>query len=162
MLTSVSGQPQPAKPPALPPINPALAHLDQTVGGLDGPGLAVAVKESGDLLAAAGERGTIQFWGKDVSMGIRAADGTPNVLQGHDGPVTALAWNGGPVLASAGADRKIVLWDVAGEKALHTLTSAGGGPGPGDVARRQDAGQRRRRRRRCSSGTWRRRRRARS
>jgi WD40 repeat protein len=112
-----------AQPTALPPINPALAHLDQTIGGLDGPGLAVAVKESGDLLAAAGEHGSIQLWGKDVSMGIRCADGTPNVLQAHDGPATALAWNGGPILASAGADQKIILWDVAEQKALHTLAA---------------------------------------
>jgi WD40 repeat protein len=122
LITSVRAQP--AGPPALPPINPALAHLDQTIGGLEGPGLAVAVKESGDLLAAAGEHGCIQLWGKDVSMGIRCADGTPNVLRGHDGPVTALAWNGGPVLASAGVDKKIVLWDVAGGKALQTLSAA--------------------------------------
>jgi WD40 repeat protein len=124
LIASAQAQPQPAKPSAFPPVNPAQAHLDETVGGLEGPGLAVAVKESGDLLAAAGERGCIQLWGKDVSMGIRCADGTPNVLQAHDGPVTALAWNGGPVLASAGVDKKIVLWDVAGGKALQTLTAA--------------------------------------
>ncbi|HKI33514.1 MAG TPA: WD40 repeat domain-containing protein [Gemmataceae bacterium] len=123
-LTSVSAQPQPAKPPALPPINPAVARLDQTIGGLDGPGFSVAVKDSGDLLAAGGEQGHIQLWGKDVSMGIRAADGTPNVLLGHDGPVTALAWNGGAVLASAGVDKKVILWEVAGEKVLHSLPAA--------------------------------------
>jgi WD40 repeat protein len=124
LIASAGAQPEPAKPPALPPINPALAHLDETVGGLEGPGLAVAVKESGDLLAAAGEHGCIQLWDKDVSMGIRCADGTPDVLKAHDGPVTALAWNGGPVMASAGVDKKIVLWDVAGGKVLQTLTAA--------------------------------------
>lgn len=123
-LASVTAQPPPAKPPAFPPVTPAQARLDQTVGGLDGPGLALAVKDSGDLLAAGCERGGIQLWGKDVAMGIRAADGSPSVLEGHDGPVTALAWNGGPVLASAGVDKKVVLWDVAGAKPLHTLTAA--------------------------------------
>src|SRR5262249_9196519 len=115
-LASAWAQPQPAKPPPLPPINPALARLDQTIGGLDGPGLAVAVNDSGSLLAAGGEHGSIQLWGKDVAMGIRAADGTPNVLPAHNGPLTALAWNGGPILASAGVDKKVVLWDVAGGK----------------------------------------------
>jgi hypothetical protein len=122
-LTSVSAQPQPAKPPALPPVNPGAARLDQTIGGLDGPGLALAVKDSGDLIVAAGEHGTLQLWGKDVCMGIRAADGTANVLPGHDGPATALGWNGGPVLASAGVDKKVLLWDVASGKVLHTLTA---------------------------------------
>jgi WD40 repeat protein len=112
-----------AQPPAKPAINPAQARLDQTVSGLDGPGLALAVKDSGELLAAGCEHGSILFWGKDVTMGIRAASGTANVLQGHDGAVTALAWNGGPVLASAGVDRKVILWDVAGGKPLHTLTA---------------------------------------
>jgi WD40 repeat protein len=124
LLAALAAQPQPAKPPAFPPINPAQARLDQTIGGLDGPGLALAVKESGDLIAAGCERGSILLWGKDVAMGIRTADGAPNVLHAHDGPVTALAWNGGPVLASAGVDRKIGLWDAAGDKALHTLTPA--------------------------------------
>src|SRR5215472_16889174 len=93
LLASASAQPQPAKPPAIPPINPAQARLDQTVGGLDGPGLALVVKESGDRIVAGRERGSILLWGKDVAMGIRAADGAPNVLHGHEGPVTALAWN---------------------------------------------------------------------
>jgi WD40 repeat protein len=123
-LASAWAQPQPPMPPAWPPINPAQARLDRTVGGFDGPGLAVAVKESGDLIAAGCERGSILLWGKDVALGIRAADGTPNVLHAHDGPVTALAWNGGPVLASAGVDKKVVLWDAAGDKVLHSLNTA--------------------------------------
>ena len=44
-------------------------------------------------------------------------------LEGHEGAVTALAWNGGPVLASGGVDKKIVLWDVATGKAQQSLTA---------------------------------------
>jgi WD40 repeat protein len=120
-VTLAWAQPQPAKPPPPPPINPALARLDQTVGGLDGPGLAIVVNDAGSLLAAACEHGGIQLWAKDVTLGVRAADGTANALHAHEGPVTALAWNGGPILASGGVDKKVILWDVVGEKLLHTL-----------------------------------------
>ncbi len=115
---------QPAKPPPLPPINPALARLDQAIGGLDGPGFAIAYNEETGMLAAACERDTIHCWNKDVAMGVRVGEGTPFVLKGHRGPVTALAWHG-PVLASAGADQKIILWDMPNGKALHTLSVKG-------------------------------------
>lgn len=41
----------------------------------------------------------------------------------HDGAVLALAWNGGPFLASAGADRKIVFWKMPEAKIAHTATT---------------------------------------
>ena len=41
----------PARSPALPPITPALARLDQTVNGLDGPGFAIAYSEPLGILA---------------------------------------------------------------------------------------------------------------
>src|SRR5438105_4654962 len=95
----ITAQP-PAKAPALPPINPALARLDQTFTGLDGPGLAITHSEELCTVAAACEDGTVQFWHKDTLFGARSGSGSANVLRGHDGPVTGLAWNGGPVLAS--------------------------------------------------------------
>src|SRR5260370_40309658 len=102
----------PAKPQAAPMIAPNLARLDQTLGGLDGPGFAVAYDEATGILAAGCDHGTIHYWTKAVTFGIRAGDATPNVLSGHQGPVTALAWNGGSLLASAGADQKIFLWNM--------------------------------------------------
>src|SRR5262245_58414731 len=116
---------QPAKPPPLPAINPAQARLDQTIGGLDGPGLAVAANDEAGIVAAACEQGTIQYWGKGVTMGVRTGERTPNLLQAHQGPVTALAWGAGGVLASAGADRKVILWDMPEGKARHTLPTEG-------------------------------------
>src|SRR5215510_6788711 len=83
---------QPPKPPPLPPINPAAARLDQTFGGLDGPGLALAASAEAGMVAAACERHTIQLWHKDVLLGIRAGNNTAQVLRGHQGPVLALAW----------------------------------------------------------------------
>ncbi len=100
------------KEPAFPPINPAVARLDQTIGGLDGPGYAIAYSRPLDLLVAACDGGTIQGWKKDVLLGIRTGTGSANELRGHQGPVVALGWDGGPLLASAGADRKILLWSV--------------------------------------------------
>src|SRR5712692_8532806 len=81
---------QPAKPPEIPAINPALARLDATLGGLDGPGFAVAADEDAGLLAAGCERGAIPYWNKDVSMGVRAGTSLVHSMSGHQGPVLAL------------------------------------------------------------------------
>ena len=99
---------EPGKLPPSPAINPAQARLDQTIGGLDGPGLVVASSDRAGMIAVGGEGGTIQYWAKDVAQGIRAGGRTPNQLMAHIGPVTALAWGGGTVLASAGADQDVV------------------------------------------------------
>lgn len=121
-VAAVTGQ-QASKPPALPPINPAQARLDQTAGGLDGSAFAVAYNESAGILAAACEGGSIQYWNKGVMMGVRVGDATPNVLRGHQGPVTAVAWTSGALLASAGADQKILLWKVPDSKVVQTLNA---------------------------------------
>src|SRR6267142_1917134 len=93
--------------------------------GLAGPGLAIAQNEEVGILAAACENSLIQYWSKDVMMGVRVGDGTPHVLKGHQAPILALAWGGGKVLASAGADQKILLWDMPNGKILHTLAAGG-------------------------------------
>lgn len=108
------------EPPKLPAVAPAAARLDQTLGGLDGPGLALAVDDAAGLLVAGCERGTLQAWNKDVVMGVRAGEKTPHVHKAHQGPVTALAGGGG-TLASAGADQKLLLWQMPEGKLLHTL-----------------------------------------
>jgi WD40 repeat protein len=115
--------PAPAQPPALPPIAANLARLDQTLNGLDGPGFAVVASDAAGLLAAACDQGTIRCWPRDVMLGIRVGEGTPLVLRGHQGPVIALAWTGGPLLASAGADQKVILWNVAEGKTVHVLAA---------------------------------------
>jgi WD40 repeat protein len=115
----------PVNAPALPPINPAAAKLDQTINGLDGPGWALACNEDAGVLAVACEKGTIQVWNKDVLLSIRPGNHTSNVLKGHEGPLTSMAWGNSPVLASAGADRKLLLWSMAEGKVLHSLTTEG-------------------------------------
>jgi WD40 repeat protein len=113
---------QPPPPPALPAINPAQARLDAVLTGLDGPGFAIAADEDSGLLAAACERGTIPYWPKDVSMGVRAGGGTEYSLTGHQSPVLALAWRGN-VLVSAGSDQKILLWNIGDSKVRQTLNA---------------------------------------
>jgi WD40 repeat protein len=118
------GLTQPPAPPPLPPVNPAVARLVQTLHGLGGPGLALAAGEPAGMVAAACEDGTVRLWHRDVLLGIRPGSGTCNVLHGHRGPVVCLAWNGGPVLASAGVDHQILLRSAVDGRVLHTLPAA--------------------------------------
>lgn len=106
-------------PPPLPAVNPAIAKLDITVSNLDGPGFAIAGKD--DMIAVACEKDVIQLWKKDAIEASRKAPAKPEILKGHTGPVVALAWNGGPILASAGADKKLVLWKMPEGKPQQTL-----------------------------------------
>jgi len=123
LLQSAVAQQPPAQ--AFPPITPNQARLDQILGGLDGPGIALAYSASAGILAAACEAPSIHYWNKEVILGIRGGSSTPNVLKEHQGPITALAWGGGQVLASAGTDKKLILWhrpDVLGVKNLPTTS----------------------------------------
>ena len=95
-LTLATAQQPPSS--SLPSIASNLARLDQTLGGLDGPGFALAYDESTGVLAAACEGRSIHYWDKGVVSGVRGGSGTPNVLKEHGGPVTALAWSSGVLL----------------------------------------------------------------
>lgn len=112
ILMTAHAQPPAGKGPILPPVNPALAKLDITVTGLDGPGFAIVAGGEPELVLAACETGTIQVLKKDVIAAFKAGAGKPELLKGHVGPVRALAWNGGPVLASVGSDKKINFWKM--------------------------------------------------
>jgi len=112
-------QPAQEKPPPPPAVNAALAKLDVTISNLDGPGFAIAAGTG--ILAVACEKDTIQLWMKEDIEVSRKAPGKPQILKAHLGPVVALAWNGGPVLASAGADKKLIFWKMPEGKPLQTL-----------------------------------------
>jgi WD40 repeat protein len=105
----------------LPPVSPANARLDQILTDLDGPGFALAHREDGDSLFAGCEHGTIHYWTKDVWAGVRKGAKTPYVLKGHEGPVIALAHGSGATLASAGADGKVLLWNLGEGKVAQTF-----------------------------------------
>jgi WD40 repeat protein len=113
---------QTGKPAPLPPVNPAAARLEQTISGLDGPGWAIAVGGDGGLLAVACEHDALHFWNRDALLGFRAASNPGSTLRGHGTPVTHLVWHGGPVLASASAE-KILIRSALDGKLLHTLPS---------------------------------------
>ena len=112
---------QPPKTPAFPPINPAQARLVETLGGLDGPCHAISVNESTELLIVAGETGRLLSWPRSAWMGIRVGEKAPDVVNAHDGPITALGAVAGSVMASAGADHKIHLWSLPGHDSKFTL-----------------------------------------
>ena len=98
---------EPANGLVFPPVNPATAKLDITVTGLDGPGFAIAYGGKADLLVAGCENGTLQAFKKDTLAAFKAGTGKSDVWKGHQGPVLAVAWTGGPFLASVGTDKKI-------------------------------------------------------
>jgi WD40 repeat protein len=122
-LPPVAARIQPPKPAPLPAVNPAVAHLEQTATGLDGPAMALAVNEEVGLLVVGCEGHTLRYWVRDANKGWQLA-ATPHVLKGHQAPVTAVA-AAGKTLASAGADGKVILWAVPGDRPLHTLSPAG-------------------------------------
>jgi WD40 repeat protein len=111
------------KPPApsAPPVNPAQARLDFTIEGLGTPGYAIGRSEEMDGIAAGCEDGSIRYWEKNSLASGMVKDRPGAVFKIHQGPVTALAWNGGPMLASAGADQKIILTSMPAGKPAHTL-----------------------------------------
>lgn len=78
--------------------------------GHDGPVAGLAAR--GGVIASASWDGTVRAW---------AADGTARVLEGHRGPVNAVAFRADGVLVSAGFDGTIRAWgpdEVLGEFAF--------------------------------------------
>src|SRR5262249_19602603 len=80
--------------------------------------------EQGTFLAAACENGTVQLWHRDVIRGLRPGDRNAQEFNAHRGPVLALAWCADSRLATAGADKRIHIWELPEGKLLQTLTSS--------------------------------------
>jgi WD40 repeat protein len=112
-----------AQPPA---IQPANAKAAETLGGLAGPGFAIAYGEKDGMLVAACEHRALHYWLRPTVVGIRSGDNTPHVLPAHQAPVTALAWDGGATLASAGGDQRILLWSMPEGKLRTELSGHAG------------------------------------
>ncbi len=105
--------------PVLPVINPAIAKVDITLTGLDGPGFSIATGAD-DTIVVGCENGTLHVYKKDAVAAFKAGTGKPDVWKGHDGPVRFVAWTGGPTLVSAGADKKINFWSMPDGKKVQS------------------------------------------
>ncbi len=111
---------QAPKPPTLPPINPAVAKLEQTSSPLDSPVVGVVSLDPPGLLVAACEGRDLDSWPRAGAEGVRVADVKAKVQKAHDGPITAIA-AAGPTLATASADGKVLVWAPTADRVLHTL-----------------------------------------
>jgi WD40 repeat protein len=118
---ALAQQPMPMPRP-LPAINPTLVRPNGQVGGLDGPGLGVAVDEEAGLLIAACENGSLCLWPQDVILGVRGGDFPGAEFKAHEGQILSLV-SGAGVTATTGLDGKILLWNIATGKLLQTITA---------------------------------------
>ncbi len=110
---------QAPKPPAFPPINPAIAKLDQTSAPLGSLVVGVAYLDPPGLVAAC-EAQAIDSWPRAGAESVRIADMKARLQKAPDGPLTAIA-AAGPTLATASADGKVLVWSATADKVLHTL-----------------------------------------
>ena len=110
------------KAPMLPPVNPAIAKLDNTVSGLDGPGFAI-VTGADDFIVVGCEKGSLQAFKKDIIATAKTGAAEREVWKGHAGPVRAVAWTGGPTLVSVGADKKVNFLKMPEGKIAHSASA---------------------------------------
>src|SRR5262245_60772714 len=98
-------------------INIAEARPDKTFKGPSAVASSVSHSGSSGMIAAGYFNSTVQIWNVD--------SGQPLELKGHENWITAVAWSPtGPLLASAGMDKKIILWQLPTKKPTRVIEGA--------------------------------------
>jgi WD40 repeat protein len=99
------------------PVDASAARPDKM---FKGPGAVVSsVSHSGSsgMIAAGYFNSTIQIWNVQSNQ--------PLELKGHENWITAVAWSPtGPLVASAGLDKKIILWQLPTKKPTRVIEGA--------------------------------------
>jgi WD40 repeat protein len=113
--TLASGQQPMPMPPSYPPINPAAARLEQTLGGLEGAGVGIAASDATGLLLAACEGRALHYWNPDLVLGVRTSDAGGFSLSAHTAALLSVTASGS-VVATSGADGKVHLWALPADK----------------------------------------------
>jgi WD40 repeat protein len=121
LLGSLAVSQQP-KPPAFPPINPAVARLGQTAKGLPGPALGVAFEDGKGILAVGCEDGALLLWAKEEGKELLSGGAKGQTIKAHAKAVTGLAAGGG-VLATGSTDGKVLVWSLPGDKPKHAIAA---------------------------------------
>jgi hypothetical protein len=90
----------------------ASGNMLDALGGYEGPVTAIALDREGVTVLAGTEDHKVRLWGVRSGKVLRRLDG-------HRGPVLAMTFAPGEgILASAGADGTIIVWDLDGPEAL--------------------------------------------
>jgi WD40 repeat protein len=100
-------------------IDPAAARPGKMFKAPGGGAVVAAVAHSGPsgMIAAGYFNNTVQIWNVNSDQPIE--------LKGHDNWITAVAWSPtGPLLASAGLDKKIILWQLPTRKPTRVIEGA--------------------------------------
>jgi WD40 repeat protein len=103
-----------AQPPT---IDAQAARPGKTFKGPSAVVSSVSHSGASGMIAAGYYNNTVQIW--------NVGSDQPLELKGHDNWITAVAWSpSGPLLASAGLDKKIILWQLPTKKPSRVIEGA--------------------------------------
>jgi WD40 repeat protein len=107
-------------------IDASAARPGKTFKGPSAVVSSVSHSGSSGMIAAGYFNSTVQVWNVQSNQ--------PLELKGHENWITAVAWSPtGPLLASAGLDKKIILWQLPTKKPTRVIEGAAA-PAPGQPA----------------------------